>query len=192
MKTKEIILEKSLELFATKGYFNTTMDDIAKAVKIKKASLYFHYPGKDDIFIVVFNSILEGYSAFLSEMTRYDDETDTFEELCRLFRLYVINCKDNMKMEFWDRYYYYPPERFREQIHEKTYEIEMGFIGKIKELMEAGIRKKELEKLDAESAAVSFYYMMIGLALGVKFYTAERIEQEISKCLDMLKTALKA
>ena len=51
--TKTRILEKALELFATKGYFNCSMDDISQAVNIKKPSLYFHFPSKESIFQAV-------------------------------------------------------------------------------------------------------------------------------------------
>jgi len=48
--TKQIILDKALELFSTKGYDGVTVADIADAVGIKAASLYKHYESKQDIF----------------------------------------------------------------------------------------------------------------------------------------------
>lgn len=44
--TKDRIITKSLELFASRGYVGTSMEDIAQAVGIKKASLYSHYSEK--------------------------------------------------------------------------------------------------------------------------------------------------
>ena len=52
--TKEIILEKALELFSTKGYDATTVREIAKEVGITQSSLYKHYKSKEDIFISIF------------------------------------------------------------------------------------------------------------------------------------------
>ena len=42
--TKQRILEKSLELFSTKGYDAVSVGEIAKAVGIKAPSLYNHFP----------------------------------------------------------------------------------------------------------------------------------------------------
>ncbi len=47
--TKEKIFEAAIDLFAEKGYDATSMREIAEAVGIKKASLYSHYKGKDEI-----------------------------------------------------------------------------------------------------------------------------------------------
>ena len=44
------ILSIAQNLFATKGYNGTTMNDIAKEIGIKKASLYSHFESKESIF----------------------------------------------------------------------------------------------------------------------------------------------
>ena len=72
---KEEILEKSLELFADRGYDGTSMDDIAKAVGIRKASLYSHYSGKENIFAAVFEGILKYYISFTNSLTSLTEKT---------------------------------------------------------------------------------------------------------------------
>ena len=47
--TKEKILFTAIRLFAGEGYENVAMRDIAKAVGIKAASIYNHFPSKADI-----------------------------------------------------------------------------------------------------------------------------------------------
>jgi AcrR family transcriptional regulator len=49
MTTKEKIFEASLDLFAQKGFDAVSMREIAEAVGIKKASLYSHFSGKDEL-----------------------------------------------------------------------------------------------------------------------------------------------
>lgn len=190
--TKERILEKSLELFATKGYFDCSMDDISKAVEIKKASLYFHFPSKESIFQAVFQKIIENYSVFINGITAAGDDMNTVEKLSGIFRKYVKNCVNNYEMAFWDRYYYYPPDIFKDELHRKTYQIEMDFIDKIQKIVLDGIRRKEIKPLDAQSLALSFYYMMIGLAMGVNFYGDDEIDDKISRCLDVYLAGIRA
>ena len=63
--TKQRILEKSLELFSTKGYNSVSVGEIAKAVGIKAPSLYNHFPSKQAIF----DAILEMTSAHYQKDT---------------------------------------------------------------------------------------------------------------------------
>ena len=59
--TKQRILEKSLELFSTKGYDAVSVGEIAKAVGIKAPSLYNHFPGKQAIFDAIVESTAAHY-----------------------------------------------------------------------------------------------------------------------------------
>ena len=48
-RTEERILEAATLLFYEKGYHGTSMREVAAAVGIKAASLYNHFPGKEDL-----------------------------------------------------------------------------------------------------------------------------------------------
>ena len=48
-KTRQKILKTSLRLFASKGYRNTTVRDIAGEIGIKQSALYNHFKNKDEI-----------------------------------------------------------------------------------------------------------------------------------------------
>ena len=54
--TKQRILEKSLELFASKGYDAVSVGEIAKAVGVKAPSLYNHFASKQAIFDAIVRS----------------------------------------------------------------------------------------------------------------------------------------
>lgn len=190
MKKNEI-LSKSLELFANQGYFGTSMDDIAKSVGIKKASLYSHYSGKESIFTAVFNSILEDYTSFINDLTAYKEEINCSEKLTSIFSEYVKNCKNNNKMVFWDRYYYYPPEYLKDYIFNKTYEIEMLFLKKITAIVEQGIKNGYFKNKSANDIALSFYYMMIGFAMTIKFYDEKDIDKDIERCTTVFLDGIK-
>lgn len=190
MKKNEI-LSKSLELFANQGYFGTSMDDIAKSVGIKKASLYSHYSGKESIFTAVFNSILEDYTSFINDLTTCNEDTNCSEKLTNIFSSYVLNCKANTKMLFWDRYYYYPPEYLKDYIFSKTYEIETIFLEKITAIVEKGIKNGEFKDKGANDIALSFYYMMIGFAMTIKFYDEKEIDKDIKRCTTVFLDGIK-
>ncbi|APT84337.1 TetR/AcrR family transcriptional regulator [Corynebacterium aquilae] len=56
---REEILDASAELFTTQGYATTSTHQIADAVGIRQASLYYHFPSKSDIFISLLKSTTE-------------------------------------------------------------------------------------------------------------------------------------
>ncbi|MBD2209310.1 TetR/AcrR family transcriptional regulator [Calothrix sp. FACHB-156] len=47
--TKEQILKAAMELFFSKGYHATSIDDVAKTAKISKGLLYHYFKGKEDL-----------------------------------------------------------------------------------------------------------------------------------------------
>lgn len=62
--TKQVILEKALELFSAKGYDSVSMGEIAKAVGMKAPSLYNHYSGKQAIFDAIVESMAMQYEKY--------------------------------------------------------------------------------------------------------------------------------
>ena len=62
MNKKELVKEKigqvAMKCFSKYGLDKTTLDDIAKEVGLNKASLYYYYKNKEDIFLEV--AIREG------------------------------------------------------------------------------------------------------------------------------------
>ncbi|AZG45564.1 Putative mycofactocin biosynthesis transcriptional regulator MftR [Gordonia insulae] len=49
--TRTKIVDVSLDLFGRVGFFNTSVDAIAKEADISRATLYQYFPGKDEIFL---------------------------------------------------------------------------------------------------------------------------------------------
>jgi AcrR family transcriptional regulator len=47
------ILDAARDIFSRFGFRKTTMDEIAKAVHMGKSSIYYYFPGKEDVFKAV-------------------------------------------------------------------------------------------------------------------------------------------
>lgn len=56
---REEILDASAELFTTQGFASTSTHQIADAVGIRQASLYYHFPSKTEIFLTLLKSTVE-------------------------------------------------------------------------------------------------------------------------------------
>lgn len=51
--TRERILDAAIKVFASKGYHETRMDDIVAESDSSKGAVYFHFPGKQQIFLAL-------------------------------------------------------------------------------------------------------------------------------------------
>jgi AcrR family transcriptional regulator len=49
-RTRQAILDAALDLFAQKGFFGTSLRDVAAAVGVRESALYNYFPSKDALF----------------------------------------------------------------------------------------------------------------------------------------------
>ena len=61
-ETRERILDAALNIFSSKGYHDTRMDEIVEESDTSKGAVYFHFPSKQRIFLAIveeFTGLLE-------------------------------------------------------------------------------------------------------------------------------------
>jgi AcrR family transcriptional regulator len=57
--TRATLLKTALAVFSAKGYAATTLDDVAKAAKVTRGAIYWHFKSKADLY----NSLVREFSA---------------------------------------------------------------------------------------------------------------------------------
>ena len=57
--TRTTVLKAALSVFSAKGYAATTLDDVAKAAKVTRGAIYWHFKGKADLY----NTLVDEMSA---------------------------------------------------------------------------------------------------------------------------------
>jgi AcrR family transcriptional regulator len=62
-RTRQAILDAALDLFADKGFFGTSLRDVAAAVGVRESALYNYFAGKDALF----EALLAAHQATKSE-----------------------------------------------------------------------------------------------------------------------------
>ncbi len=62
-RTRQAILDAALDLFADKGYFGTSLRDVATVVGVRESALYNYFAGKEALF----GALLEAHDATKSE-----------------------------------------------------------------------------------------------------------------------------
>jgi len=80
--TAQVILDKSIPLFARSGFSGVSMRDIAKAVGISGAALYHHYPDKQSLYIAAMGHAFADKASSIGEAL---DNTGTPEERLERF-----------------------------------------------------------------------------------------------------------
>jgi TetR/AcrR family fatty acid metabolism transcriptional regulator len=51
--TRDRLLEAAEDVFSSKGYYETPVDEIARRSNTSKGSVYFHFPSKESLFLSV-------------------------------------------------------------------------------------------------------------------------------------------
>jgi TetR/AcrR family transcriptional regulator, transcriptional repressor for nem operon len=65
--TRERIVEAAMELFWLKGYGSTSIADILSRSQVNSGSLYYFFPGKQDVLIAVLQAYRDGIRPMLLE-----------------------------------------------------------------------------------------------------------------------------
>ena len=77
-KTKQMILDAGIRIFAEQGYYHTSMEEIAKAANVTRGAVYWHFKSKEDFILAMADSIYtetsERISLYFSRGTTLGDK----------------------------------------------------------------------------------------------------------------------
>lgn len=71
----------SARLFRDNGYRDTSIRDIATALEIKSASLYYHYENKDDILFAIAHGLMQDFVAEVTPVLGESEHPDPVEAI---------------------------------------------------------------------------------------------------------------
>lgn len=91
--TRARILDAAARLFATKGFHLTSIDEIAQEAGVAKGSVYYHFPGKDQLLVSVIQEGVRLIQETVEE--RQEGVTDPLERL-----LIVLDTTFDVIMEY--------------------------------------------------------------------------------------------
>lgn len=178
---RQRILEEATRLFVARGYHGISMREIAEAVGVSKAGLYYHFKDKEDLFLAILVANLERIEALIQEARR--EGATTRKQIDRLMRALFAQA---------------PAQRAiirlasQEMAHlSRTARAEFGrlyrekFIGQIEAILRHGIERGELRPMDARLAT----WMLLGMAYPFLFPAHERElgspEETVTLMLDL-------
>lgn len=145
---KELILQTARELLAKTGFAKTTLDDIAKALGMKKSSIYYYYVNKDALledvmkreeenFCIVVKESLNKSETAIDKIINY--EKAKFDYIKETIKLHEMST--SIILEFKSKLF----EHIK-SIHKK--EIDM-----LTSILDDSIKNKEIKKCDTKKVA---------------------------------------
>jgi AcrR family transcriptional regulator len=85
--TRRRIVEAAMELFWLKGFGSTSIADILSRSQVNSGSLYYFFPGKQDVLVAVLEAYRDGIGAMLLEPA-WQDVEDPIERIFALLASY--------------------------------------------------------------------------------------------------------
>ena len=76
-RTRETIARAAHELFAERGYYVTTLPDIAEAADVSTRTIFAYFPSKEDILFSDFSLLKEALAQALAERPQGEDALET-------------------------------------------------------------------------------------------------------------------
>jgi AcrR family transcriptional regulator len=178
------IKEAALKLFSEKGFYGTTITQIAEAAGLGKGTIYWYWRSKEEL---AFSLVEDMLSAFLELIEAARDGEGGFEEkfaelVKGVAKLYVVE-KEHCRL-LWkfraDRHYIFDPDYTTKVT---AYYLRMR--GAIADLIQQGVESGEIKEIDPQLAA----FVLLGITEGLEIEWLENEDDfDLEKGLEMVLT----
>jgi len=178
IKKTEQILETSLLLFSKKGFYSTTMPDIAKEMNMSVGNFYNYFSYKESLAkeLIKYSSDIVG-----SKIRKVnEEECNTKEKIKKIVTVYFDLASDKPQyLDYFLRVYLANKEIFKDGCEGMI--CVASFVTEMMIFFEEGVRKNELRNQDFFSA----FGLFMGYLGGFVFLNGEGIlEKDLSLYID--------
>jgi AcrR family transcriptional regulator len=90
--SRDEILKAASQLFASRGFHETSMSEVARSAKVSKALIFWHFKTKEELFLAVLGRLLEPYVIDFSEEAGALDEK---AQILKLLESYLSFVREN-------------------------------------------------------------------------------------------------
>jgi TetR/AcrR family transcriptional regulator, acrAB operon repressor len=82
--TLQVLRDRAFELFGRYGYEGVSIGDIAKQARLSKGALYWHFPGKDALYLDCLQTLHRLFDTYIFDVMR--TEPDAIKAILALFQ----------------------------------------------------------------------------------------------------------
>lgn len=141
---RELILEAAINVFSTKGYHNTRMEEIASQAGVGKGTIYEYFSSKLHLFQEMMEESIKFYTEKLIIIN--DDKIPFTEKIFWLLEGHIRFCKEYKELTrivFWDI------EIFDDELKEWALTMRKHKENYLNELVKKGIESEEIRPIDS-------------------------------------------
>jgi len=150
------ILAEASRLFVARGYRGISMREIAEAVGISKAGLYYHFRDKEELFLAILTANLDMVAQIVRDACRQDASTRA--RMAQMLRaLLALPADQRALIRLANQEMVHMSAEARASF-EATYHLK--FLGQIEELLQTGIARGELRPVNVQLAT----WLLLGMA----------------------------
>ncbi|MEU1961935.1 TetR/AcrR family transcriptional regulator [Nocardia sp. NPDC019304] len=92
--TKSAIRDAAVKLFGSKGFEQTSLREVADAVGITKASLYYHYASKLDLLLAIIDPIVDHMRSVVNDLDQVPHDSESIRRVLRTYLRGLIDHRD--------------------------------------------------------------------------------------------------
>jgi len=155
MSKKDNILKAATLLFATNGFKDTSMTEVAKMTGTASATIFYHFKSKEDLFVAVLNSVKDG---IIEEFSHYfgDKQFTTGLEMLEdtvSFYLYLAGNKSEWFL-LLHRYYPYKLAKENNACRQSLEDIYNCFVDIFEKALVQGLADGSISNLSPRKSAL--------------------------------------
>ncbi|MBO9572635.1 MAG: TetR family transcriptional regulator [Chitinophagaceae bacterium] len=155
---KEVILEKAAHLFRKNGFNATSMRDLAENVGVEAASLYNHINSKAELLQEICFRIANKFTAFMDEvMTSNNTAIEKIESILRFHIRQMLHNYEEVYVSDREWKHLTDPYLSNFKNQRRTHRQ------RIASIIEEGIKKQEIKKIDAPTAVLILLHAVSGI-----------------------------
>jgi AcrR family transcriptional regulator len=150
------IIEEATCLFVASGYRGISMREIAEAVGISKAGLYYHFRDKEDLFLAILTANLDAVERIVLDARRADISTRA--QVAQIIRgIFTMSPNQRAIIRLASQEMVHVSREARSSFEEVYYQ---RFLGQIQNVLQAGIERGELRPVNTQLAT----WLLLGMA----------------------------
>lgn len=155
---KEVILEKAAQLFRKNGFNATSMRDLAENVGVEAASLYNHINSKAELLQEICFRIANRFTAQMDEVMASDlSAIGKIEAILRFHIRQMLHNYEEVYVSDREWKHLTDPYLSNFKSQRRTHRQ------RIASIIEEGIRKNEIKKIDAPTAVLILLHAVSGI-----------------------------
>lgn len=153
---RQRILDEATRLFVAQSYHGISMREIAEAVGVSKAGLYYHFRDKEELFLAILTSCLDRLEQGIAQMVPAQPGSRA-EVAAILQAIFAQPAEQRAVMRLASNELAHLAPEARALFGQRYYQ---QFINRITLALQAGMQRGELQQLEAHTAT----WILLGMA----------------------------